>query len=215
MCDTKESSHHEQIQVQWHKCLRGVSVRSNNVFHRATHHHLEPNFPIRFASNVGDKIVKNCRVYAKRIVDAFSFTVSLSLTNRDKADVELQSSVAKKPTPKTLPRNLSPTGLLLAYYYDCCAAYMRANMHSIIQFGHPQNKTPVHFLLPATFTCHRGVNPHVVSHLRCTHPNHRALHVHPPRLRVFVRNACCNPNGLCLRAPWCRRRTFTAKQMNR
>jgi hypothetical protein len=150
MSNTKESSHHEQFQVQWHKCLRGVSVKSNYVFHCATHHHLEPNFPIRFASNVGDKIVKNGRVYVKRIVDAFSFTVSLSLTNRDKADVELQSQVAKNPKPKTLPRNLSPTGLLLAYYYDCCAAYMRANMPSIIQFGHPQNKTPVHFLLPSS-----------------------------------------------------------------
>jgi len=92
--NTHELSHNEPFQVQWHKCLRGVSVKSNYVFHCDTHHHLEPNFPIRFTSNVGDKIVKNDRVYVKRIVDAFSFTVSLSLTNRDKADAELQSSVA-------------------------------------------------------------------------------------------------------------------------
>jgi hypothetical protein len=89
--NTKELS--ESFQVQWHKVLRGVSVKSNYVFHCATHHHLEPNIPIRFASNVGDGIPKDARVYVKRVIDAFSFTVSLSLTNRDKADVELQSPV--------------------------------------------------------------------------------------------------------------------------
>jgi len=113
MSNTKESSHHEQFQVQWHKCLRGVSVKSNYVFHCATHHHLEPNFPIRFASNVGDKIVKNGRVYVKRIVDAFSFTVSLSLTNRDKADVELQSPVAPAEVGTVYVDNLPESQVFL------------------------------------------------------------------------------------------------------
>lgn len=89
--NSKELS--ESFQVQWHKVLRGVSVKSNYVFHCATHHHLEPNIPIRFAANVGDGIPKDARVYVKRVIDAFSFTVSLALTNRDKADVELQSPV--------------------------------------------------------------------------------------------------------------------------
>jgi hypothetical protein len=113
MSNTKESSHHEQFQVQWHKCLRGVSVKSNYLFHCATHHHLEPNFPIRFASNVGDKIVKNGRVYVKRIVDAFSFTVSLSLTNRDKADVELQSPVAPAEVGTVYVDNLPESQVFL------------------------------------------------------------------------------------------------------
>ena len=87
--------------------------KSNYVFHRANHHHLEPNFPIRFASNVGDKIVKNGRVYVKRIVDAFSFTVSLSLTNRDKADVELQSPVAPAEVGTVYVDNLPESQVFL------------------------------------------------------------------------------------------------------
>ncbi len=89
----KDIAHPEPFQVQWLKCIKDVKVDSNYVFRCKAHHHLEPHFPIRFTSNVGDKITKDVRVYVKRVLDAFSFTVSLSLTNRDKADVELSSSV--------------------------------------------------------------------------------------------------------------------------
>ncbi len=93
LSSSKELPHADPFQVQWLKCLRGVSVKPNYVFHCATHHHLEPNVPIRFASDVGDRITRNNRVYVKRVIDAFSFTVSLSISNRDKAEAELQSHV--------------------------------------------------------------------------------------------------------------------------
>ena len=92
--NVKDLPHPEPFQVQWLKCIRDVRVESNYVFHCKAHHHLEQNFPIRFASAVGDKIAKGARVYVKRVLNAFSFTVSLALTNRDSADAELVSSVA-------------------------------------------------------------------------------------------------------------------------
>jgi DNA polymerase III delta prime subunit len=92
--NVKDLPHPEPFQVQWLKCIRDVRVESNYVFHCKAHHHLEQNFPIRFASAVGDKIAKGARVYVKRVLSAFSFTVSLALTNRDSADAELVSSVA-------------------------------------------------------------------------------------------------------------------------
>jgi ankyrin repeat protein/Cdc6-like AAA superfamily ATPase len=89
----KNLSQPEPFQVQWLKCIRGIKVQANYVFHCDVRHHLEPDYPIRFTTDVGTKIAKGARVYVKRVIDAFSFTVSLALTKRDKADAELCSSV--------------------------------------------------------------------------------------------------------------------------
>jgi hypothetical protein len=89
----KNLSHPEPFQVQWLKCIRGIKVQANYVFHCDARHHLEPDYPIRFTTDVGAKIAKGARVYVKRVIDAFSFTVSLDLNKRDKANAELCSSV--------------------------------------------------------------------------------------------------------------------------
>jgi hypothetical protein len=122
----KERFHVDPFQVQWQKCLRGVSVKPNYVFHCASHHHLEPNFPIRFASNVGDKIAKNSRVYVKRVIDAFSFTVSLSISNRDKAETELQAHVAPAELEAVYVDNLPQSQVAFEFSQECYILIMFA-----------------------------------------------------------------------------------------